>query len=150
MMPGTPPLNHEFAAFIKRLLGGRSLREVARETGISHTRISDMLFGVVPTYKLLARFADALCLEPIDRRDLFRAAGYGQNEMSQPLDEQELLERALEIVNQIQPTPEELAELEGVELMGYHGPQASPHDLDLIKRLLVARNRLRKQAEGRE
>jgi transcriptional regulator with XRE-family HTH domain len=146
-----PPLNQDFADAVKRLLGRESQRGVARRTGVSHTRISDMAFGVVPSYRLLERFANALELPPRDRQELFRVAGYERTAtMSQPLNEQELLERAFEVAGNIVPTAEEEAELEGVELFGYHGPNVSPHDLQLIKRLLVARNRLRKQAEERK
>jgi hypothetical protein len=75
-----PPINERFAEVVKRIADGRSTRELYRATGVSHSRVSDMAFGIVPGYRLLARFADGLELSPEDRRELFAAAGYGDED----------------------------------------------------------------------
>jgi hypothetical protein len=74
-----PHTNEAFKEAAARLLQGRSMREWARLTGISHTRISDMLFGVVPSYRLLERFAGQVVaagigITPADLAPLFLAA----------------------------------------------------------------------------
>jgi hypothetical protein len=75
--PSMPtPTIPEFAAVVKRLTAGRSLRTLARQTGVSHTRIGQMGGGLVPTFRLLERFANALGLSPAERRELFLTAGY--------------------------------------------------------------------------
>lgn len=75
-----PQTNAEFAEAAKRIRGARSLREMGRTTGISHTRISDMEFGVIPSYRLLERYLDAVQASVEQRREMFRLAGYDQSE----------------------------------------------------------------------
>lgn len=74
LMPGQP--NEEFRKVAERVKRGRSLRELSRLTGISHTRISDMLFGVVPSFRLLERFVQEVGLSADEKDALFAAAGY--------------------------------------------------------------------------
>lgn len=73
-------VNVEFGRVVKKIIGDRSLRLLARQTGISHTRISDMAFGVVPSYRLLEKFTRSLGVLREDRDELFRAARYAPPE----------------------------------------------------------------------
>lgn len=57
-------------------MAGRSQREVRRLTGISATYVGDMLWGVVPSFRVLERFAQGLELDADTLRELFEAAGY--------------------------------------------------------------------------
>lgn len=77
LMSAGSQVNEAFKGWAERVIAGRSLRSLARDTGISHTRISDMLFGVVPSYQLLQKFCEALGLSDEDRAEGFRAANYG-------------------------------------------------------------------------
>ena len=126
-----------------------SLRAARIRTGIDHVTLSDMASGYVPRMERVVAFARAFRL-PVN--DWLALAGYERIEspMSQPLNEQEELERAYAILSQVEPTEEELEELADNELFRFRGRDGQPADLDLIKRLFVARNRLRRQAEGRQ
>lgn len=72
----SPSRNKEFAAIVERLAAGRSNRALADITGVNATSIGDMRWGRVVSYKLLQRFADGVEAPVEDRRALFAAAGY--------------------------------------------------------------------------
>jgi hypothetical protein len=130
---------------------GQTLRGADRRTNVNHVTLSNMSLGQVPEMESVVKFARGFG-EPIN--DALVLAGYERIEetapMSQPLTEQEILERAFKIADSIVPTPEEEAELEGFELMRYQGANGGPHTLERVKKLLIASNRIRRQAEGRE
>lgn len=68
--------NEEFAVAIKRIVGNRSLRGISRLTGISHTYVDDLKWGIVPSYQVLQQFADGMKLTDEQREELFDLAGY--------------------------------------------------------------------------
>ncbi len=82
--PQTSPVrNQAFGELLERLTAGFSSRDLYSITGISHTTISNMVWGVVPSYATLREFADRLQgpnspieLTNADRAALFRAAGF--------------------------------------------------------------------------
>jgi hypothetical protein len=82
--PQTSPVrNLVFGQLLERLTAGFSSRDLYALTGISHTTIANMVWGVVPSYATLREFADRLQqpdspirLADTDRAALFRAAGF--------------------------------------------------------------------------
>lgn len=66
----------EFGEAIKRVVGGEALRRIALRTGISHTYISDMTWGIIPSYPILERFCAGLELSPERTAELFGLASY--------------------------------------------------------------------------
>jgi len=75
-----PTRNREFAAIVERLAAGRSNRVLADITRVNATSIGDMRWGRVVGYRLLGRFADGIEASPEDRRELFAAAGYADED----------------------------------------------------------------------
>jgi transcriptional regulator with XRE-family HTH domain len=78
------PRNKAFGDLVKQIRGERSQRQLARDTGFSHTAISDMEFGYVPKYHRLADLAEVLELDGDGRRALFATAGYTLADEAKP------------------------------------------------------------------
>lgn len=98
----------DFAALVKRLAGGRSVRAVAKEVGISHTAIYEMLDGWVPSYRLLERFADGMKLDATQRGALFASAGYGREDAEQHPMGDPILAGILETARTLKPEQRQL------------------------------------------
>lgn len=68
--------NPKFAEAILQIIGSRSLRQVSRLTGISHTYVDDLKWGIVPSYQVLQQFAAGIGLDADATAKLFEIAGY--------------------------------------------------------------------------
>lgn len=72
-----PKRNLEFAAWFDRVAGGQSNRTISRLTGVSHTYVGDIRWGVVPSYPILRQLCEGLALADPDAEEGFHLAGYG-------------------------------------------------------------------------
>lgn len=89
------PIDRDFGTYVSQLCGEMTNREVYRLTGVTHTTVGDMKFGVVPSFRILERLADGLPISPRQRYELFRRAGYVMNEGTP-------LERMMEYLQSLQ------------------------------------------------
>lgn len=86
------PRNSTFAQYVEELAASRASRELSRltrENGayVNPTTIADMRWGVVPSYKILDRFAEGLRLSGSQKAELFRRAGYASTVTGLPPSE---------------------------------------------------------------
>lgn len=103
---------NEFGTFLRELRGNRSLREMQKITGLSHTYLSSLEKGVdprsgkerKPTPAVLRKLSETL---DVDYTSLMEKAGYSKKK-----DElEELIDSYLETTNRIKEVSELLKEL---------------------------------------
>lgn len=69
-----------FTILVRRITAGYSVRALSRATGLSTTWLQDCLWGRVPSYHGLVRFADGMGVSAAEREELFHLAGYRDEE----------------------------------------------------------------------
>ena len=84
-LPGEAPYYPEvFGAFLRNMKGTKSAREFADEADLSESFVSKAVSGRQmnrPSKRTLLKLLRAKTDEPVDRRELSRAAGYGELEL---------------------------------------------------------------------